>query len=216
MMAAGLVPCDDMMRMLVEQGPPEIVMFLDACRSDASIRVPRPHAQWNLANESGRHLRAAVGRAAQPKAVAWEVPHDAPTRGAFSTLLVNGLRAHRVNGQLTLSALEDYICSNITNLVSPKTQYPDFDERPKPRKIVLAVGQSLPDDPEVVIRFGAGRVGQSLWLIGGPHDIRKVIIGTADPQTLALPPGAYALETKAGEKLKTFAHRAPGGTHVEI
>ena len=40
--AAGLIPCDDMYRMLVQQGPPEVILFLDACRNDASARVARP------------------------------------------------------------------------------------------------------------------------------------------------------------------------------
>jgi hypothetical protein len=214
--AAGLIPCDDMYRMLVQQGPPEIVLFLDACRNDASARVARPNGLWNISNPSGKHRRAAVGRAAQYQHVAWEVPHNAPVRGAFSTLLVSGLRGHRVNGQLTLESLEEYVAAGIANLVSPQTQYPDFEERPKPRQMVLAAGPPLDIDASVVISFGQGSVGKAFLLVGGPQDIRMPIVGSATPQSLPLPPGAYILETDTDQELKKFIHLAQEATNVDI
>jgi uncharacterized caspase-like protein len=215
MMAAGLVPCDDMARMLKAQGPPEIVLFLDACRSDASLRVARPLPPWNVVNDPGHNLRVCVGRAAQEQRVAYEVPHGSPNRGAFTTLLVNGLRTHRVGNRLTLKELDSFVSEGIAALVSPYEQYPDFDERPKPWQLVLANGPPIAALPNLVISLPAG-MAESVFLVGGPDNRRRDLGAAPGQLVIALEPGAYVVETAGGAELTAFAHVGPGDTHVRL
>lgn len=205
-----------MMRMLKAQGPPELVLFLDACRSDASIKVSRPAGLWDRVADPGHHQRCGIARSAQPQAVAYEVPHEAPTRGAFSKLLVSGLREHRKDGVLTFRDLDDYVSGGMVELVRPASQYPDFNEQPRPWQLVLATGPAIGTGINLVITFTGGIVGTAVHLVGGPNDIRIPLIGSQQPLSIPLPPGAYALETDAGQELKTFPHVGPGDTHVSI
>jgi hypothetical protein len=212
----SLVPCDDMGRMLAVNGPPELVFFLDACRSDASIKVSRPSGLWDRRSNLGQNELTAIARSAQPHEVAFEIPLDAPSRGAFSKLLITGLREHRKDGVLTFRDLDDFVSSGIGNLVSPKSQYPDFTEQPKPPKLMLATGPTIGNGSNLVIAFTEEVVGKELLLIGGPNDIRQHLIGSEQPQSIPLAPGAYAIETHAAVELRTFAHSGPGDTHVTI
>lgn len=213
---AGLVPCDDMMRMLKAQGPPELVLFLDACRSDGSIKVSRPAGLWDRIADPGHHQRCGIARSAQPQAVAYEVPHDAPSRGAFSKLLVNGLREHRKGGRLTFRDLDDYVSGGIVDLVRPASQYPDFNEQPRPWQLVLASGPAIGAGSNLVVTFSQATFGVGIMLVGGPANIRMPLTGTLQPQSIPLVPGVYALETAAGQELKAFPHVGPGDTHVSI
>jgi hypothetical protein len=213
---AGLVPCDDMGRMLAVYGPPELVFFLDACRNDASIKVSNPSFPWNKKSNAGQNELFASARSAQPHAVAFEIPHHAPARGAFSKLVITGLREHRKNGKLTFRDLDDFVSSGIGHLVSPKSQYPDFDEKPRPPKLVLATGPAIGNGSNLVVAFAEATIGKELLLVGGPNDIRVVLIGTEQPQSIQLAAGVYAIETQACVQLLTFAHVGPGDTHVSI
>ncbi len=215
MMAPGLVPCDDMARMLKAQGPPEIVLFLDACRSDASLRVARPMPPWNVVPDPGHNLKLCVGRAAQEQRVAYEIPHGKPNRGAFSTLLVNGLRTHRVDGRLTLRELDNFVSEGIAPLVSPQEQWPDFDERPRPWQLVLAEGPPIGALPKLVIALPAG-LPEANVLVGGPQNQRVELGGLPGEQELPLEPGAYVVESVGGVVLASFAHVGPGDTHVQL
>lgn len=213
--AAGLVPCDDMARMLKVVGPPEIVIFVDACRSEASPRVAKPPSPWNIYPDRGQNLRLCTARAAQEQMVAYEVPHDNPTRGAFSLLLVNGLATFRPNGRLTLRDLETFIAEGIGDLVKPRDQYPDFDERPKPWRLVLTEGASIYPPAEVVITV-ANTFANGLSLIGGPDQERRSIPGAAGTHRLSAHPGNYVIETPEGQELVTFSHLGPGDTDVAL
>ena len=82
--------------------------------------------------------------------------------------------------------------------------------------MVLASGPPLDSDAPVVISFRQGSAGRSFVLVGGPQDIRMPIIGSATPQSLQLPPGAYILETDTGQESKKFIHLAQGATNVDI
>ena len=107
----GLLNLDDMKRYLKRTGPPEIVIFLDCCRSEMPLTVGRPYAAFSDQFPHDNHLRLGVGRATQNAAVAYEVPIGAPkpSRGAFTQLLTYGLRELRSNGQLTLQELDVYV-----------------------------------------------------------------------------------------------------------
>ncbi len=215
-MAMGLVPCDDMMRMLKVEGPREIVAFIDACRGDAPRRVARPPGIWNLNSNPGHHQRLAVAKAAQPTELAYEVPHHAPCRGAFSQLLVEGLREHRIGGTLTMEALGNYVSSALPDLVKPQSQYPDFQERPGPPALVLATGPAIGGGIALTLNFKPALIGAVLLLVGGPNDIRQPVIGTAEPAVLQLPPGTYVVEDESGGVLSNITHVGPGETHVTL
>ncbi|SFJ38585.1 caspase family protein [Methylobacterium brachiatum] len=213
--ADGLVPCDDMARMLKVAGPPEIVIFIDACREDARLSVARPAPPWNRLADPGHNQVLCVGRAAQERMVAYEVPHGNPSRGAFSMLLVNALSGHRVGGRLTARDLEDFIGGAIGALVAPLEQYPDIDERPRPRKLVLAQGERSVALPDVVIQIVA-QPNEGLMLIGGERNARIPISNQIGTTRIQLEPGAYILETASGAQVCAFAHFGPGATHVQI
>ena len=214
MAAMGLVPCDDMLRMLMSQGPREIVFFLDACRVDAARRVARPAAPWNIRANTGVHVRRAVGRAAQPLELAFEVPIGTPTRGAFSQLLIEGLRQHRVGGVLSVQALDNYIMQAMPALIAPHSQYPIIEEIPRPYAMVLAQGHPIGPQPVIRIDFAPLHAGQDFVIIGGPANVRIMIQATADAFVQRFAPGNYVLETAAGDEMAAFNHSGPGETHV--
>lgn len=212
--AAALVPCDDMMRMLTSQGPRHIIFFLDACRSDASRRVPRPAALWNIRNDAGVHERYALGRAAQAKALAYEVPIDAPRRGAFSQLLIEGLRQHRIDGRLTVQDLDDYVSRAMPELVKPYKQFPQIEEFPRPYTLVLAQGAPVGALPTARITYAAVLDGVDLLLVGGPQNVRIALQGGAEPYNIQLSPGSYVIETLTGAQVASFSHSGLGVTDV--
>lgn len=211
--AGGLLPCDDMMRMLESQGPREIVFFLDACRTDASRRVTRPVGLWNIRAHAGVHQRQAIGRAAQPKELAYEVPIDTPVRGAFSQLLVEGLSQHRVGGVLTVQALDEYVSQAMPGLVAPYSQFPEIKEIPRPYQMVLAQAVVGPL-PVVQLSFNPAHAGQDFLIVGGPANMRIVVTAGDEPYAHEFPPGFYVVETLAGDEVASFNHTGPGVTDV--
>ena len=216
MMSTGIVPCTHLERMLVKLGPPEIVMLLDMCRSKAPPQLPKPGAPWNIRPDNGLHRRMAIGRAAQAKAVAYEVPHDDPSRGAFTQLVVEGLRQHRVEGKLMVHDLDDYVSRAIPALVAPYAQFPAIVELPRPPGIVLALGASVQPPPVLKLQFTSRPAGEQLLLVGGPSNV-EIEVTVAD-EVVAIPaePGAYVLETHDGEELARITHVGTGDSDVEI
>lgn len=216
MAAYGLVPCDDMANMLKEQGPPEIVIFIDACRNDASLRVAPPNGLWDVGVNQGQHTRLVFGRAAQPDNVAYEVPIESPTRGAFSKLLIDGLCQHRIGGKLTPQALDNYVTAGIIELVKPNSQYPEVVEQPRPYEIILANGPPIGDGCAIIVKFGAAAVGKKFTIVGGPDNMREDIEGVADPLRMILPSGAYMIESPNGKMVAEIMHTGPEDTNVSI
>jgi uncharacterized caspase-like protein len=216
MPAIGLVPCDDLRRMLCSQGPAEIILFLDCCRNSLPLKVPRPAAPFNVLAPNGLHERCGIGRAAQGASVAYEVPLAQPQRGAFTQMLVFGLREFRVNGSLTLRDLDDYVTAALADMVKPLTQTPDFDEKPRPPALLLAQGPPMGTSVEVEIDFGQVAPGTQLNLVDSEANLIESIPAAAVPVVRFLRIGSYALETSEGEVLAAFNVTGPSKTHVQL
>lgn len=216
--ALGLVGCDDLRRFLQGVGTPELVLFFDCCRNGLPLKVPRPAIVWNLYSPNGLFVRFGIGRAAQDEAVAYEVPIDAkpPTRGAFSKLLVSGLREHRINGQLTLNDLENYVNEGIGELVRPKKQVPDFLEKPKPPNLVLAFGQPLNGMAQARLEFKTMNVGTTYVIRNHKASVVDTRKFDGNVAIVDLPIGSYSIELETGESLIVFNHLGPGVTNVII
>jgi hypothetical protein len=218
MPAVGLVACDDLRRYLIKAGPEELILFFDCCRNSMPLKVGKPPSPYNRISAKGHHRRLGVGRAAQDSCVAYEtVPGTAgAVRGAFSKLLVGGLREHRVDGRLTLRDLEEYVSAGIGELVRPKMQYPDFVEKPRPPAILLSVGPPLSATVRLNLNF-VNVVQGAQFEIRDQFDV-LVQAGTvtAVRQTYALPIGSYSIDTANGATLRVFHHLGPGDTDVDI
>lgn len=216
MLSAGMVPCGHLERMLCSLGPPQIVMLFDMCRSKASLQVPTLGAPWNLRNQNNLHERIAVGRAAQAQAVAFEVPHGSPRRGAFTQLVMEGLRQHRVNGVLRVRDLDDYVNGAMPKLVEPEMQYPEFNETPRPHTLVLAQGDPPLAPPQLRLSAPGRPEGELLFVVGGSARTKiEVTVGSL-PDGIPLAPGSYVIETAAGAKLADIRHVGPGDSHVAV
>ncbi|WP_216332554.1 caspase family protein [Rhizobium sp. X9] len=219
MPAMGLVGCDDLRRYLVKFGPTELIMFFDCCREVLSVKVGIPATPYNNENNLGYHKRLGIGRAAQDACVAYEIPATAegPARGAFSKLLVGGLRVHRVNGKLTLSDLESYVSTAIGGLMTPpNSQYPDFIERPKPPALILAEGAPIGGNIEVRLKFTSLLPGTAFEL----RDELDMLISTANVapngNIFTLPFGAYSVNAVGDKVGITFSHLGPGASDVTL
>lgn len=216
--AVGLINCDDMKRYLKNQGPRELVLFLDCCRNELPLRVSRPTGGFSFLAEAGNHERLCIGRAAQDEMVAYEVPllPAQAERGAFTQLLTYGLREVRNGGgELTLPELDKYVTEALKEVVKPNFQIPDFDERPKPPAIVLATSAPKGVLPSIRFNLSALAAGTQVELRDGNDQLIDTLVAHADPIVRALPRGAYTLE-QAGILLAGFNHIGPGAPDVVL
>ncbi|WP_426127919.1 caspase family protein [Pararhizobium sp. PWRC1-1] len=218
MPAVGLVACDDLRRYLIKAGPAELILFFDCCRNAMPLKVGKPPCPYNRISPRGHHRRLGVGRAAQDACVAYETLPGAANaiRGAFSKLLVGGLREHRVDGRLTLRDLEEYVSAGINGLVSPKVQYPDFLEKPRPPAIILSVGPPLSATVSLNLNFVNIAEGTQFEIRDQFDALVQVGTVSAARQTYALPIGSYSIDTADGATLNVFHHLGPGETDVVI
>jgi hypothetical protein len=210
----GLVPCDDLRRAMMRLGPGEVVLFFDCCRSPTPINVPRPVLGALQYNAQGYNVRCAVGHAAQPGSVAYETPVGNPARGAFSKLLMCGLRKLRYSQALTVEQLENYLLMGIGNLVAPHNQKPSIDVIPKRDKLVLVQGPALGPPPDLVIDLSLLPAGSPVVVRDPDTKVFKNLIADAQTQTFAAPIGGYSLETPTGQVLATVNHLGPEPTYV--
>jgi hypothetical protein len=215
----GLVPCDDLRRGLLAQGFGQVVMFLDCCRSPMRIDATAPSLGFPRSSGPTAPLYG-VGRAAQMGALAFEAPKDSPTRGAFSQVLVDGLRRYRDpdHNNLTLNALESYVSSAIGELVAPEVQYPQFDIQPRNPPFELLRGPPI-DDPDLPVRITFSSVPFGTVFILRDYAARPLreIVASSTPVEASVRAGSlYSLETTDGRITKSFEHTGPGATHVEL
>ncbi|MGO4334796.1 caspase family protein [Labrys sp. KB_33_2] len=215
--SVGLINCDDMRRYLKSQGPEEIIIFADCCRNPLPLKVKRPGTGFNDLAPNGNHLRLGVGRAAQDECVAYEIPIDAPQpeRGAFTHLLTYGLREIRVNDELTLKTLEAYVTEGLKEIVKPKIQVPDFDEKPRPPRIVIATGPPAGNPAHVHIVFRTQGDGIEVEVRDKNAALVQTITTSDRRQALSLPIGVYSLE-RGGAILAVFNHIGPGTPDVVV
>lgn len=213
-LAQGLLPCDDLRNGLLALGFGQVVMFLDCCRAQIPPSTAPPSLSMMRAVQ-GAQRRYAVGRAADFGAVAFEAPADDPKRGAFSKVLLDGLRRHRDDDQtLTLNGLEAYVETAIVDVVAPEEQYPQFDIIPRNPKFALLTAPPIDPDIDIRITFTADYPVVEL------RDDKARLVRTFNAVTagqalqVPVPAGAfYSLETPDKSKAKAFQHNGPEVTH---
>lgn len=211
----GLVPCDDLRRGLLQTGFfSEAIMFFDCCRSPMSLNDPAPPLPWPRG--AGQDATFGIGRAAKRGAKAYETPENAPKRGAFSTVLMEGLRRHRnAANQLTLNDLEVYVSNTIQSVLDAGRQYPYFDIDPRnPPFCVLQAAVASSTVP-INITFRNGATPRPLQLVGADGTVIKAPIN--GPERIDAPAGTlYALETPDHSFSHLFKHDGPEPTNVEL
>ncbi len=216
MPAYGTVGCDDIKRFLVRHGPLELILFFDCCRVSLPVRTQRPHLSFVGLPSSGAHERLGIGHAAQEKMLAYEVPMTAPTRGAFSQLLIGGLRKHRVDGELSFRQLGKFVASGLAELVAPEVQVPDFIEKPRPPTIVLVSDNAPSGEAPLLLNFRILPTGTEFRI--HDHEGNEVAHATAavGGNEFILSIGLYSIETAAHGLLGIVHHTGPGRTNVRI
>jgi len=211
----GLVSCDDMKRQLSRIGPSELLLFFDCCRSELPLRVGAPPDHYERNSDLQLHERLGVGHAALPKTRAFEVPigHPSPERGAFSQLLVGGLRSHRVDGQLTFAELKGYVTSGVTKLVEPETQNPHFYAWPEKDDLIIVAGAPEVSDFPVNLSFSTLNIGEPFVVRDAKAQVVLSDSVDGSVKTVQLPAGEYVVEGEDGS-FEIFRHFPPGPTHV--
>ncbi|WP_095088985.1 caspase family protein [Mesorhizobium sophorae] len=215
----GLVPANDLRIAMLAQGFSEVFMFLDCCR----LNLVRSNAVVQSLNfnraPSPDDVRWGAGFAADRNSVAWETPDPNPTRGAFSKILIEGLRRVRdANNTLTAYALEDYVANRIEAVVHPRKQRPLFTGDPGLRALILANGPPIQlGSEDVVINLGGLPAGTQVFL----KDANGIVLSTfpAGPvdRRIALEVGRlYSLETADGSVEKGFLHGDDGDRRVDL
>ncbi len=212
--ALGLLPCDDLRNGLLALGFTQVVMFLDCCRAQITPSTTPPSLAMMRAVQ-GAKRNYGVGRAADFGAVAFEAPAADPQRGAFSKVLLDGLRRHRDDNQtLTLNGLESYVETAIIEVVAPEKQYPQFDISPRNPKFPLLTAPPIDPDVDIEITFTADY--PVVELRDGKARLIRTFTGVTRGQALQvpLPAGAfYSLETPDKKKASAFQHSGPEVTH---
>jgi hypothetical protein len=212
----SLVPCDDLRRVMMRIGPAEVVLFFDCCRSPIPINVPRPVLGADEFDARGINVRCGIGVAAQPGSIAYETPIANPARGAFSKLLICGLRNLRYDQSLTAEQLENYVLMGIGKLVAPNDQMPSIDVMPKQekKKLTLAHGPALGPPPELVIDLSTLPAGTQVIVRDPDLQVFQTLTADAEPRSFPARIGGYSLETPTGQVLASINHLGPEPTHV--
>jgi len=213
----GLVPCDDLRRGLLAQGLSEVVMFLDCCRTPMNFNETAPALGFPTSLVPDAPY--GVGRAAKRGAKSFEAPEAAPTRGAFSQVLVEGLRRRRNDqNQLTLNDLENYVCTGVERILGNGKQHPQFEIEPRNPPYYLLTGPATTLSLPIVVTFRTLAPGSLVQLtahngqlLDGPFAAGQAAV------TLQAEAGTiYSLESPDHTFIKTFKHDGPGATHVEL
>jgi uncharacterized caspase-like protein len=208
----GIVPSEDMRRALTRVGPVEVIMFLDCCRSALPVNETRPVFGGMEFDPQGYNVCSGVGSASAPGMPAFETPEDTPTRGAFSRLLMFGLRQLREDGHLTADRLRDYLITGIVKLA--KNQKPVLDVYPTDHPLIIVTGPKMGDDPNLIIDATALPAGSDVVLRW--PDLSTTAIPPAQIVTITAPIGTYSLETSLSEVLEVMQHTGPEDTHVPL
>src|SRR6267154_799968 len=212
----GLIPCEDLRRGLLASGFAEVIMFLDCCRMPMNFNEAAPSLGWPVVPIPDSPY--GVGRAARRGTKALETPDKPPKRGAFSRVLVGGLRRQRnKKNQLTLNDLETYVCTEVDRVLGKGKQHPQFEIEPRNPPYMLITKPAISQKSEIVVSFTSVRAGTVVHLTN--HAGNRVGKLKAGPKPVAVDAEIgtiYALETPDHKHIKTFPHDGPGATHVDF
>ena len=214
----GLIPCDDLRRGLLQTNFfAEVLMFLDCCRTPLNFNQSPPSLAWPKAPVE--NLPYGVGLAAKSGAKAYEAPEDAPARGAFSQVLIEGLRRRRDDANvLTLNDLETYVSTGIGNILGQGKQFPQFLIEPRnPPFRLLSSAATQPFIP-IVISFKLITPGETVYLVDSKGNrIGDPLVAGKEPIRIKAVAGTfYSIETSDRARNVSFKHDGPGATHVEF
>lgn len=210
----GLVPTASFRDGLLTGGFAEVVMFLDCCRVKDPITPMQainicgakeptdPKANWAYANAT------IDGR------LAYEIDVP-PVRGAFSHVLLEGLRTERdANNNLCAEGLLGYVVDNIAT--KTKGQVPTLNYNPEVKPgMVIATGavapKPVPPPRELVLNFENAPLGAIYRLVDArsrPVPDQQNIVAVAGTWSIAgLAPSLYGIERVDGSgSLQMFAH----------
>lgn len=216
----GLVPTEDLRIGLLTSGFAQVFMFLDCCRLNL-VRLNEVVRSLNFPSNSYPDTATwGAGFAAERNSVAWETPAGNPSRGAFSKILLEGLRRVRdpATGVLSVRALEDYVVNRIQAMVRPKTQYPYFTGDPGTHRLeIVSAPPILLGEQDVVVDFGAIPAGTEIHLKDADGMTLGTLLAAATAERINVQVGRlYSLETADGAIEHGFMHTGPGETHVQL
>lgn len=211
----GMIPLDDLRRLLEMRGPAEVLVFCDCCRNELPLTVPAPVLETVELEDLALNEQWLIGRAAAPGAIAWETPLEKPARGAFTRMLVQALRQYRVDGQLTLPELRGFMKYGVGVDVRPRSQVPKFSLKDEDEAFVITAGSPVGPLPELRLTFASGQAGEVQLLGGQPGETASGQIVDGEV-VLTLAPGQYTIEHEASGLEQSVFHTGPGTTHVEF
>jgi uncharacterized caspase-like protein len=212
----GLIPCDDLRNGLMNLGFSQVVMFLDCCRSSISLTKPPPSLDMNSTGSKPKP-NYGVGRASDFGALAYEAPAGAEKRGAFSQVLLDGLRRHRDDGVqvLTLNALANYVSTSIGEVVKPNIQLPQFEIIPSNPQFEILKAPKIDPLVDIVVTFS--QAFAEVVLKDGKTRVIFTFRNVESGQEACCqaPAGSlYSLETPDRTHVQAFPHTGPDVTHV--
>jgi hypothetical protein len=203
----------EFIRMAMERfGPAEVILIMDCCRVPLNRIVPNPPGIGAAVVRRGVNQGVGIGLAAARDAIAYE--RGTPKRGAFSKLLVHGLRNLRSHGGLGAAQLETFVRQGIKSLVAPDTQVPSIEIRPKDYNLLLAQGPPLDPHPEIWVDLSARPAGEAI-LMQRPDLTTQTLVAGPQPHVLSEPIGLFSFEI-SGQDPIIYPHIGPGRTHVVL
>jgi uncharacterized caspase-like protein len=205
----------EFIRMAMERfGPAEVILIMDCCRTPLSRLEPDPFGIGRPVGRRGVNRGVGIGLAAARDAVAYETPRDTPTRGAFSKLLVHGLRNLRSRGGLSAAQLESFVRQGIKSLVAPDIQVPSIEIRPKDYNLLLAQGSPLDPHPEIWVDLSARPAGEAIRM-QRPDLTTQTLVAGPQPHVLSEPIGLFSFEIPGQDPI-IYPHIGPDRTHVVL
>ena len=212
----GLVPLGDLLRMLEWHGPEEIIIFQDCCRSDMPFNQDAPKLGLNIYNPHEVNRQWVSGNAARGNGTAFEVPHAAPARGAYTKILVQALRQFRPAGGLRASALRGFLSNGVTQLVKPKEQQTELKMRSDEDDCILIDGPVIGAHPIVHIEVESAISDGHIALLD--QDRKPVFRFPASDGAgeIQVPVGRYEIAHEESGKSTQLFHVGPEVTNVSI
>lgn len=217
----GLLPIDQLRTGMLSHGFDEVHFFLDCCRVSAfrandvvpPVRFP--------AKQYPKTARWTAGHAAdRDNGIAFETPIANPSRGAFSKVLIEGMRRLRnADGALVARNLEEYVRARIGPAVFPRKQSPYFTGEPDTSEHRLAVGPPIPlDTADVTIDFSRVAVGENVVIKNSAGLVLQRMIRSQQAEVVvSLEIGQmYAIETEDRKHGESFLHTAGVSRNVVL
>lgn len=212
----GLVPLDDLRRMLVHVGPREVLLIHDSCRSHLPLPYTMPVLGAPAWQAAGVNQGWMVGRAARPGQLSYEVPPKVPeARGAFTKMLIQALRQYRVGAHLNMPQLNAFLRHGVEMLVKPKIQEPVLIG-PEDQQNFIVLSTARTGAQSTIRVTPSQQAGSILIRDGAANVVHGPIAVNGAPIEADFWPGQYIVEhDPSGDSVAVF-HLGPEATHVQF